>query len=541
MTPSRPTGWLSRLHALSLRRKLVIATVGTSLFTILLVSVALFAHQALRLREQFRADQLALARLVADYCAAPVSFNDRRGQEDALAVLQNRRELVGAELRDPQGRVLAHIGRPLASLPPPAAPANSGQFDSWRLFVSQPLSVGSEHLGDLVVVSTFEPRFRDALRNFVPVLAAVTVGALLLLVPAIWFLGGVLLSGLNRLGGSVAQIAETGDYAIRATPGPADEVGRLVDAFNSMLDRLHQAHRDLRASNAALSHEIGERKRLERALVNSSRLAGMAQVATGILHNVGNVLNSVNISTNLLRDELARNVHLDLLQRTADLLRAQGPDAIRFIAEDPRGRHLPDLMVEISAGLATSRANLAREIASLAENIDHIKQIVAVQQNYAKAGGLTQSFDPVDLFHDALRVAHASLQRHQVQIHRAFPAERPTLHTDRHLALQIIVNLVQNAIAAVKPHAATERQIILRLHLADSRVHFLVIDNGVGIAPADLPKLFQHGFTTRKDGHGFGLHSGALAAANLGGTLRGASEGLDRGATFTLELPLALP
>jgi signal transduction histidine kinase len=539
MTPSlRPT-WIARLHGLSLRRKLVLATVGTSLLTIILVSVALFAHQAIQLREQFRADHLALARLVADYCAAPVSFNDQRGQEDALAVLQSRRELVGAELRDTQGHVLARIGTPLATLPMPPAPASSGQFASWRLSVSQPLAVGAEHLGDLLVVFTFEPRFHAALRNFVPILAAVTIGALLFLVPAIWLLGGVLLSGLDRLGGSVAQIAETGDYAIRATPGPADEVGRLVDAFNSMLDRLHQANRDLQASNTALSREIGERKRLERALVDSSRLAGMAEVATGILHNVGNVLNSVNISTNLVRDELASNLHHDLLQRTAELLRTHGADAPRFLAEDPRGQRVPALLVEIAQGLALSRANLARELGSLSENVEHIKQIVAVQQSYARSGGVVQSFDPTELFQDVLRVVHPSIQNHHVQIHREFPDERPLLHTDRHLALQILVNLVQNAVTAVKPRPRDDRHVTLRLLLLDSNLHFIVVDNGVGIAPADRHRLFQHGFTTRKDGHGFGLHSGALAAANLGGALQVMSDGLDRGATFTLVLPLA--
>ncbi len=540
MTPSHRPAWTARLHALSLRRKLVLAAVGTSLLTIVLVSVALFAHQVLRLREQFRADHLALARLVADYCAAPVSFNDTRGQEDALAVLQSRRELVGAELRDTRGRALARIGTPLATLPAAPSPANSGQFTSWQLFVSQPLSVGAEHLGDLVVVFTFEPRFHDALKNFIPVLAAVTIGALLFLVPAIWFLGGVLLSGLDRLGGSVAQIARTGDYAIRATPGPADEVGRLVDAFNSMLDRLQEANRDLQASNAALSHEIGERKRLERALVDSSRLAGMAEVATGILHNVGNVLNSVNISTNLVRDELASNLHHDLLQRTADLLRTHGADAPRFLAEDPRGQRVPALLIEIAQGLALSRAHLARELASLSENVEHIKQIVAVQQNYARSGGVVQSFDPTELFQDALRVVHPSIQNHCIQIHREFPDHRPLLHIDRHLALQILVNLVQNAITAVKPRPRDDRHVTLRLVITEQRVQFVVVDNGVGIAPADRQRLFQHGFTTRKDGHGFGLHSGALAAANLGGALLVASDGLDRGATFTLELPLAL-
>jgi two-component system NtrC family sensor kinase len=63
----------------------------------------------------------------------------------------------------------------------------------------------------------------------------------------------------------------------------------------------------------------------------------------------------------------------------------------------------------------------------------------------------------------------------------------------------------------------------------------------VGIAPENLTRIFSHGFTTRTDGHGFGLHSAALAAQQMGGRLTAQSDGPGRGATFTLELPVAAP
>jgi len=364
-----------------------------------------------------------------------------------------------------------------------------------------------------------------------------------------------IVSPVLKLQGVVRRVA-SGDLTARATVDRTDEIGELAHSVNAMTEAILIRDRTLQETNLRLeervekrTHELRAQKEAaerahaelietQRQLFEASRLAGMAQVATGILHNVGNVLNSVNISTNLLRDELSSNAHLGLLQRTADLIRQQGDRAPQFIAEDARGRHIPGLIVEIGQGLGQCRAQLSRELASLAENVDHIKQIVAVQQSYAKAGGLLQSFDPTDLFQDALRVAHASLHRHHVQIHTDFPVERPSLHTDRHLALQILVNLVQNAIAAVKVRPAADRHVTLRLRVAADRLQFTVADNGVGIAPDDRQKLFQHGFTTRKDGHGFGLHSGALAAANLGGALTVASDGLDRGATFTLELPV---
>ena len=67
------------------------------------------------------------------------------------------------------------------------------------------------------------------------------------------------------------------------------------------------------------------------------------------------------------------------------------------------------------------------------------------------------------------------------------------------------------------------------------------IDNGIGIPADNLTRIFGHGFTTRKEGHGFGLHSGALAAKELGGALTVESDGPGKGATFTLEFPIQRP
>jgi signal transduction histidine kinase len=74
---------------------------------------------------------------------------------------------------------------------------------------------------------------------------------------------------------------------------------------------------------------------------------------------------------------------------------------------------------------------------------------------------------------------------------------------------------------------------------ADSRLHIDVQDTGEGIAPENLKRLFAHGFTTRERGHGFGLHSSASAALEMGGTLEAHSEGAGRGAVFSLVLPFA--
>jgi signal transduction histidine kinase len=130
------------------------------------------------------------------------------------------------------------------------------------------------------------------------------------------------------------------------------------------------------------------------------------------------------------------------------------------------------------------------------------------------------------------------MERHSIDL-RTESEPLPPINTDRHKVLQILLNLLRNAKDAVKASGNQERKIrIQMLRVNDERVAIRVADNGIGIEPASLVRIFSHGFTTKRDGHGFGLHSGALAAKQLGGSLSVDSPGTGGGATFTLELPI---
>ena len=141
---------------------------------------------------------------------------------------------------------------------------------------------------------------------------------------------------------------------------------------------------------------------------------------------------------------------------------------------------------------------------------------------------------------DALRMATTALARHQIELVREYEAV-PAVLVDRHKVLQILVNLVNNAKQALD-HRAEGRRLVVRIgQRAGEKVRVEVSDNGMGVAPENLTKIFQHGFTTKKTGHGFGLHSGANAAREIGGNLTVHSAGPGTGATFTLELPAVMP
>jgi PAS domain S-box-containing protein len=280
-------------------------------------------------------------------------------------------------------------------------------------------------------------------------------------------------------------------------------------------------------------------KKLNSQLVEASRKAGMAEVATGVLHNVGNVLNSVNVSATLLLDSAKRS-NVSYLGKAVALLNEHIADLAPFLANDPKGRQLPGYLTRVSEELGKEQQRAITELESLRQNIEHIKEIVAMQQNYANVSGVVETVKVTDLVEDALRMNAGALARHEIALAREF-SEVPMITVDKHKVLQVLVNVIRNAKYACDESGRKDKQIRINVSRRDQWVCVAVTDNGVGIPEENKTRIFNHGFTTRKDGHGFGLHSGALATSELGGTLTAHSDGVGQGATFTLELPLEPP
>ena len=295
--------------------------------------------------------------------------------------------------------------------------------------------------------------------------------------------------------------------------------------------------RDITASRQAEA-ELAD---THRRLLDTSRQAGMAEVATSVLHNVGNVLNSVNVSATLVSD-LVRHTKSVSIAKLAELLNQHQADLAGFLTTDPRGQKLPAFLSTLGAALVAEQATVMAELDNLRKNIEHIKDIVAMQQAYARtAGGAVSDIIAVsDLIEDALRIDASAFARHDILLVRDYQASG-VVTTDKHKVMQILINLLRNAKHACDESRRTGKQITVRTTRDERSVRIAIIDNGVGIPAENLTRIFNHGFTTRKDGHGFGLHSGALAARELGGSLSVQSAGPDKGAVFTLSLPVMTP
>lgn len=313
----------------------------------------------------------------------------------------------------------------------------------------------------------------------------------------------------------------------------ADE---LLEAKRTLEDRVRDRTRELEQQVIAKEKARADLAEAQSRLIDASRAAGKAEIATSVLHNVGNVLNSVGVSSTIIGQRL-RDSKVANLKRAAEMLNQNG-NLAAFLTTDPKGKFLPQYFNVLSGELSAEHEEMRAELAQLGSNIEHIKKIVAMQQSYAKVSGATEQVSPVELVEDALRMNATTLNSHQIEIVRQFTPDLPLLNVDRHKVLQILINLLSNAKHALLAGSCPQKRIVLAVRQAGSIMEITIRDNGVGIASENLTRIFQLGFTTKPQGHGFGLHSGANAATELGGRLLAQSAGLGFGAEFTLELPI---
>jgi len=372
---------------------------------------------------------------------------------------------------------------------------------------------------------------------------------------SVWY-AGLFVRPILQLQSVVERVAE-GDLMARASIHSHDEIEELAHAFNGMTEMILHRNQELSEAKRDLELRVTERTRelseqivardsalaqladAQKRLIALSRISGMADVATGVLHNVGNVLNSVNVSVTIVADHL-RQSRVGQVGNLVRTLESHMGQLNEFLANDTKGQRVLPYMSSLSHHLELEVTELGNEMASLSQHVAHIKEIVAMQQTYAHFAGVFEKVAITDLIEDVMDITRPSIVSHKISM-RIESEDLPQITTERHKVLQILLNLVRNAKDAVKASANPERKIAIRtLRVNEERIAIRVSDNGIGIPRENLVRIFSHGFTTKKDGHGFGLHSSALAAKQLGGSLAVESEGTDAGSLFTLELPMNL-
>ena len=337
------------------------------------------------------------------------------------------------------------------------------------------------------------------------------------------------------------------DEATTTQVDAAERIEQLKCQYDEAA-RMRDQMRDARKASLNVMIDLdrsmkrSEKSRLDLAttqekLMVASRQAGMAEIATGVLHNVGNVLNSVNVSAALVSEKLRRSKVANV-SKIAVLISEHSDDLANFIAKDEKGKQLPGFLAMLADHLVNEQIETIEEIKLLTENIEHIKAIVSMQQSYAGMSGLVEQVRVAEVLDDVLRMHTSSSERHEIKVQRNYQ-EIPLVILQKHKLLQILVNLIRNAGDALVANDRQDRRLTVWMGVGEGdRLRIEVVDNGLGIPKENLTQIFAHGFTTKKNGHGFGLHGSALAAKEMGGSLTASSDGPGKGATFTLELPL---
>lgn len=297
-------------------------------------------------------------------------------------------------------------------------------------------------------------------------------------------------------------------------------------------DMVRKRTQTLDQRNTELENEVAVRRQAQ-AKEQISR-----EIATTSLHNVGNVINSVNIASEGMLRTL-KSSKLSSLNRVAKMIQENSENPCEYFCEDPKGKLIPEFIIHLTQAVQEEHAELQEEISNMLRQVRLIKEVTAGQQSLARTKQESVSFKLSRLVDSVARIQLAFGWGRSVDVIKDF--EVPGyLHAPRTPIVHILINLIKNAKEALLDNAAGDRIMRFRIWKEAESLYLSISENGLGIEPEALKNLFTFGFTTKNDGHGFGLHYCKNIMTNLGGEISVASEGPGKGSTFTLRFPKSL-
>ena len=283
-------------------------------------------------------------------------------------------------------------------------------------------------------------------------------------------------------------------------------------------------------------HDAEKLKLLQKELVEAAHVAGMSEIASGILHNVGNLLNSIGTSTEALNKTLEQS-KISSLKRIVGMLENNAENLSAFLATDPKGKKLPEMLKALAGVLDNERASLSSHADSVRKCAHTISDVISTQQKYVGGVALEEEVVLVDIVEDALFTQQGFLERNKVKLKRDFQY-KSFVRVQKSKLLNIFINLLKNAVDALKNVDQVDRVLTISIFKKGSeKVCVRVVDNGEGIAEENLARIFNHGFTTRQHGLGFGLHSCATSLTEMQAKMSVESDGLGKGASFLICFP----
>lgn len=524
----------------------------------------------------------AVADIIAISSVSSLAFSDRDAAKNYLQLLKSHPSIVYACVRTIENIEFAQYSPDSVNVYTCDKYIGSRRIILATDFVDlyKPILLDGERIGSLQIKASLIELKNQTIESAKYSLL-IYIG---LMIPAVFItkrILGYIINPITRLKDVAQKVSTKKDYSLRMRKSSDDEVGVLIDSFNNMLDQIQsrdsalveekekaessadttkkyaleteqtnkQLENEIREKtrvefelselNETLEEKVSERtfelKELNEKIGDIARSAGMAEVASGVLHNVGNVLNSVNVSASVIREKI-RKSKLGNLNRVAKLLEDNKSNIADFISNNEAGKQVPKFLLLLADQLSVEKEEMYHELDQLVDNIDHIKNVISMQQSYAGSYGVREKIMLSDLVEDALRMNVQGMGRHGIKVERSY-ADIPLLYVDKHKVLQVMINLISNAKHSMIESKGEEKTLSIKISKQDAMAKLEIKDTGVGIAEEDVSHLFEYGFKKRRDGHGFGLHHSAIVANELGGKILAQSEGLGAGANFILWLP----
>lgn len=524
-----------------------------------------------------------VGKILADRCAVSLAFSDVESANSNLRTLSSHGSVVYACIRTNDNQLFSEYTKNVENIykcndysPDARNDFRGGYVDSIR-----PVMLEGRSIGSLQIKASLD-EFRESVLQAIKISMIVFVGLIVVASMVSMRIMNMITSPITSLKDLAQKVTMSKDYSLRMGVGSSDEVGVLVSSFNTMLDQIQERDsalieeknkaeksaqsakkyaKETELINLDLENEIRERARIEEELqelnetleekVNErtaelkeinekigeiSRSAGMAEVASGVLHNVGNVLNSVNVSFSMIREQL-RKTKATNLTRLVGMIRENSGNIGEYISKDEKGRQIPRFIELLDEQLRIERETMFNELDVLSNSIDHIKNVISMQQSYAGGYGVRERVSMAELVEDAVKINMEDIVRRGIEVIRNYGVA-PLIYIDKHKALQILINIISNAKYAVLDSPQSEKKIIVDVSVCDNEIVVQIGDTGVGISKEDIPHLFEYGFKKRRDGHGYGLHHSALVANELGGKITVYSEGPGKGAVFRFLVPV---
>jgi signal transduction histidine kinase/DNA-binding LacI/PurR family transcriptional regulator len=303
-------------------------------------------------------------------------------------------------------------------------------------------------------------------------------------------------------------------------PGPLDvSVYRILSLYLStalsdafLLEKLNQSYQ----------------KKVEQA-----HLEGMMTIVNGILHNIGNVLNSISVSTQLIRDMIEASPLDDLLKANR-LLENNLGNLDDFLSQDPKGKKLMQFYTKLGEPFRELQDRLLDQLNRMNEKIKFVNDIILTQEGYIGFKSTLEETEVVPLLEDILKIYLPSFDEHHIKIVKNYH-KIPKIKVQKTKLFYVLVNLIKNAKDALLEVSETRRRLILTVETSGDNKYIRIADTGTGIRPELLQSIFAYGYTTKKDGHGFGLHSCANYMTEMKGKIWAESPGPGQGTTFVLQ------